>query len=151
MNETPEVLKNIIVVGTNIEGVVNMTTTATNWGDLKNEICQNHPKMLNPTGNNAMKVTVMDANSNNFTVDSATNTLPQGDFRIMLTPTKNKSGEATPDAEFLKDTREKILKVLDWAAENINETRSAVPIESEEIQELRRAMAQILAEDGISL
>ncbi len=159
-----EVIKQVIIVGTAIEGVKTMETSATTWGVLKAEINEQHRGILNPTGNNPMKVTVMDINGNNYPVENDVNTLPDGDFRIMLTPTKNKSGEGVefPKAAYIKENKTKMVAILeqliafvegieagDVTVEAVDDTPEVV--EDPAITALKEQMANICTEDGINL
>lgn len=163
-----EVLKNVIIISTAFEGVLTMETTATTWGELLVAINEQHQGIMNPTGNNPMKVTVMDVNSKQYSVVNDTDNIPEGDFRIMLTPSKNKSGnvEDLPGSPYIKEIRTKMISILDKLIvflENVEadveeENDLPTPVleeeeeeEDDEIKALREAMNAIAQNDGVSL
>lgn len=109
--------RNVIVASASSNKAKTFSTCASTWGELKPVIAElltgNVEAILNP-GNTTLRL------------DSAT--LPDGDFKIFLIPTKNKAGLTNEEATTLgKEIAEAILKANSIATnEKVEELKSDI-------------------------
>lgn len=153
--------RKVTVVSTKNNKVKSYETDVTKWGEL-NELISNDFDLSN------LKAT---ENINKTTLEHIDSTLPEGDFRVFLRPTKTKSGNPDFSSMGFKDMRENYIKNDDeakkflaqggrnWTQLGTEELRtgltnyyasksnSAVPVENAEVNEVQEQTFQQAAQD----
>lgn len=127
-------MRKVLVFSTKSNTTTSVETSATNWGELSTYLASKG--LFNPSGMKAIE-TVTKA-----TLEHKEAILPDGDFKLVLIPTKNESG-VTIDADELSEyINERIEELKDAILEYIEENSEIT--EEDEFKEEAKAIAKEL-------
>ncbi len=132
--------RKIVVFSTKTNKSSSVMSDATTWGEFKGEISS----FLNEE----MVATIVET-KNQLVSNEAL--LPEGEFKLVLTPAKTKSGGEVIDiASVFAEFREKVDRAFEEILESIeNGDHSSSSLNSSEEEELQREAAKIKKELGL--